>query len=335
MSAVGQKRVPPQPTLLTGYRHNPYGAVVCVPPPTAPAPPFVGCIEHAVTSDTAAPVTPSTTLLLRHPFLSSAPVCDRTAFADGLMVFVSQSGHRRVMFSVACAKREGRKPNDGTLQDRLAASWGLDVAPVKDGKAIDVAIKAPGVSMTSNRATISRDKDGPTMWHDVVGDAEQIDDVLRALAAVGASYGVTTGGEVWFVSSPLKPEGERHKIPFCIARDFLDVVDCETGTTVACFTSRGRGTTYTTTLKKRARLVEDEYLPVPHRGDVSHPQLPLLRVLLGTLTTGTLQLVGVRVKWLPGPNGGAAAPLEVGVNCSGAAVRVSLPMIMLGVNPVR
>jgi hypothetical protein len=125
-------------------------------------------------------------------------------------------------------------------------------------------------------------------------------------------------------------------IPFSIGRAAIEVVDGATGAVVAVLTTRGRNGSYATTSTMTGALTGQQERAVVS-GDVTHPQLPLVREIVGHAASGVMRLSGARVKWQARGDLGAVAPLEMTVTevaDPAALVAISSPVIRVGVNPV-
>ncbi|CUG83056.1 Hypothetical protein, putative [Bodo saltans] len=315
--------------------------------PTTPTPPNTTTAPQSVCScimKETAPTVPSLDKNISAS-MSNSELCDI----------------HELKFSVACAKEGNPKTSDGSVEQRTEASWLFTVKVVStNGTAgLDLSIKLPCGSISSYKATIRCEHDAPKIWHDVTGvDKTENDDLLRALAVIAAAYGLTSGGKEWLVScGSLMPSDkteetpttttipqERQPIPFSIGRVFLDIVDGNTE--IAKFGTRGRGkgvVTFTTTLRpmKRDRSpTKDDQSPkedvLDITSNVSHPQLPLLRVVVQSLAVNrTLHIKGFRVKWQGLPTGDAVAPLALRIIPRETPIYVDSPTIMLEVNPVK
>lgn len=282
----------------TSYRHDPYGACVLPregPPPTTP---------HAPCDDEPGPLT------FEVPRARNRASGEADSAVTPVMVL-------RVTTRTAHA-------HNHKSANRAVVDVSIDVA---GGDANGALVRV------CHEATMSRDMRGPKMWHDV-GDVEHRDDLLRALAFVAASYGITTGGEVWrtYVGGAVV----WCTIPFSIGRAAIEVVDGATGASVAAFTTRGRNGSYATTSTTAGALTAKQERAVVS-GDVTHPQLPLLREIVGHAASGVMRLSGARVKWQARGDLGAVAPLEMTVTevaDPAAFVAISSPVIRVGVNPV-
>lgn len=178
------------------------------------------------------------------------------------------------------------------------------------------------------------------MFHTADG-TPYLEEVVRALAAVGAFYGITTGGETWRISCLDGPfthvkRNYAQKIPFSIARGAIKVVDASAGNLeVAVLTTRGRNGAYTTTSCMSGGAPRD--LAAAECGCVSHPQLPLMRAIVANAASGVMRLAAARVKWQADDELDAVAPQAVSLTeiaDDAAAPTVAWPVIRLGVNPV-
>ncbi len=176
-------------------------------------------------------------------------------------------------------------------------------------------------------AAIARQVDDVPLMEYTVCTAHDEEDFLRAMATIAAAFEMTSGGETWMVRRP--DQTIAREIPFCIGRELICMRDGG-GNDVVKYATRGRAGVYRTTSHCRGteRVVSC-------RGEVSHPQVPLLRELVRSAKVGTVRLVGAKVQWKAEAGARCAAPLMVAhelPECD--ALVVDAAVIHLRVNPV-
>lgn len=160
-----------------------------------------------------------------------------------------------------------------------------------------------------------------------VCDDSYLEDFQRIFAAIAAAFKATSGGELWSIRVAGRAGGVVEKLLFfAIGRSAISVKEKATGSTVVTYTTTGRGATYST---KSALCgpdcTERRVSCVP----ASHPQLPLLRVVVAAAVAREVRLAGAKVQWVS-----VAAPPMVALRNARTAIALVDPCVVLAVYPV-
>ncbi|CUG83080.1 Hypothetical protein, putative [Bodo saltans] len=201
---------------------------------------------------------------------------------------------------------------------------------------VHIEVPLPNSDVATYEANIYREAINATMMLSAPAmrlnselDPDHKHEVLRALAAIGAFFGITTGGEKWIGVDKKKP---LCPIPFSIGRKAIVVKDGSE--VVATYQSRGRDDNYTAKLEILPTS-EGTVRAVATIGRVSHPQLPMLREIVANAVSGVMRFSGARWKW--GKHDGVpdVGPRCMTINELDDAPTVSMPEIYVGIVPVK
>ncbi|CUG81238.1 Hypothetical protein, putative [Bodo saltans] len=202
------------------------------------------------------------------------------------------------------------------------------------GSAAAVTVRACGAVQW--HALALRTRDALVMYCGEARDAELQGDFMRVVAMAAACFGMTSGGEKWVVRCGRTDAEVKQAVPFCIGRSAIRVMDGVTGAEVVALSTRGRDGVYRTTSERSGAAGRVSERSVLLCGSASHPQLPLLREVVGGALRGVVRLVGARVQWRCDAGVGETVPvMSVQELAASAAVVVSAPVVSLRVNPVK
>lgn len=164
-------------------------------------------------------------------------------------------------------------------------------------------------------------------------DTDHNEEVLRALAAIGTSGGMTSGGEKWTILNfGGKGNIKMRTIPFSIGRKGIHVFDGSE--VVAFYTCRGDEGKYTARLKVTTPTTNVTKREIAS-GRVSHPQSPWMRVIMENAMSGVMRFYSAKWEWSPNLVAPDAKPQCMIITELDSARAISMPEIHMGIVPVK